>query len=246
LAWAAAFLRPWPSDGRIDCLLLLREAEISMEYRARQNAVRAEAQSLLSRLRAGRAMAWQGRHALPAGTVLPEASPPLRTALPDPVPPRPIMAESLPAAARPSKPRAAKARATATAMPVAVPATADIVPPPAPAAKPARIRAKQVKPAAAKTPPAEPLTAAPEPVPQLAPRKRAKSRPAAKKPSDAPAGPMIDRLPGIGPGMVWRFNRLGIRSFSDLAASDILTLRQGLGRLHRLVPLDQWIAHVKS
>jgi hypothetical protein len=48
-------------------------------------------------------------------------------------------------------------------------------------------------------------------------------------------------LPGIGPGMVWRLEQLGLADLADLAQCDVDALREKLGKLGNLVPLEEWI-----
>lgn len=51
----------------------------------------------------------------------------------------------------------------------------------------------------------------------------------------------LDRLPGIGPGLIWALERAGIRNFADLAATSPEALARQLGPIGGLIDLDVWI-----
>lgn len=56
----------------------------------------------------------------------------------------------------------------------------------------------------------------------------------------------VGMVPSLGPGMVWRLNQLGLRTLADLAAADAEDLRVKLGKLGRMVNVEQWIAHARA
>ena len=56
----------------------------------------------------------------------------------------------------------------------------------------------------------------------------------------------LDRLQGIGPGLLWALRRAGIAGLADLAALEPATLAARLGPLGRLVPAGDWIAVARS
>ena len=56
----------------------------------------------------------------------------------------------------------------------------------------------------------------------------------------------LDRLPGIGPGLVWALERAGVARLSDLAVSAPVPLADRLGPIGGLVDLPGWIAFARS
>jgi hypothetical protein len=70
------------------------------------------------------------------------------------------------------------------------------------------------------------------------------ARPAAPA-AAAPAGD-LDRLPGVGPGLVWALERAGLRRLADIAPLAPGELAARLGPLGRLVPADRWIAVARA
>ena len=66
----------------------------------------------------------------------------------------------------------------------------------------------------------------------------------AEGPATAPGD--LDRLPGIGPGLVWALERAGLRRLADLALLDPAALAARLGPLGRLVPAERWIAAARE
>jgi predicted flap endonuclease-1-like 5' DNA nuclease len=65
-------------------------------------------------------------------------------------------------------------------------------------------------------------------------------RPEAPPPGD------LDRLPGVGPGLVWALERAGLRRLADIAPLAPAELAERLGALGRLVPADRWIAAARE
>jgi predicted flap endonuclease-1-like 5' DNA nuclease len=59
-------------------------------------------------------------------------------------------------------------------------------------------------------------------------------------------GQPVTAVPSLGPGMVWRLNQLGIRTLGELAACDAEDLRTRLGKLGRMVNVDQWISFART
>jgi predicted flap endonuclease-1-like 5' DNA nuclease len=106
-----------------------------------------------------------------------------------------------------------------------------------------------VEPVPEQTP--EAAFAAPEtPKLKVSARRSRPEKTARDLPSLAKANPVystsVARLPGIGPGLVWRLGQLGIGTFADLVSADEVMLRKGLGRLQSLVPLNHWIDLAKK
>ena len=60
-----------------------------------------------------------------------------------------------------------------------------------------------------------------------------------------PAGD-LDRLPGVGPGLIWALDRAGLRCLADLAPLAPSELAARLGPLGRLVPAERWIAAARE
>jgi hypothetical protein len=56
----------------------------------------------------------------------------------------------------------------------------------------------------------------------------------------------LDRLPGIGPGLIWALERTGLRRLADLAPLAPSELAARLGPLGRLVPAERWIATARA
>ena len=52
----------------------------------------------------------------------------------------------------------------------------------------------------------------------------------------------LDRLPGVGPGLIWALERAGIARLADLAPLAPSELAARLGPLGRLIPAERWIA----
>lgn len=48
-------------------------------------------------------------------------------------------------------------------------------------------------------------------------------------------------LPGVGGGMVWRLNQLGVRTVDDLSQQNAADLKARLGGVGSLVPVQAWI-----
>ena len=60
-----------------------------------------------------------------------------------------------------------------------------------------------------------------------------------------PAGD-LDRLPGVGPGLIWALDRAGLRCLADLAPLAPAELAARLGPLGRLIPVERWIAAARE
>ena len=56
----------------------------------------------------------------------------------------------------------------------------------------------------------------------------------------------LDRLPGVGPGLIWALERAGLRRLADLAPLAPAELAARLGPLGRLVPAERWIATARE
>jgi predicted flap endonuclease-1-like 5' DNA nuclease len=56
----------------------------------------------------------------------------------------------------------------------------------------------------------------------------------------------LERLEGVGPGLLWALRRAGIAALADLAALEPDALAARLGPLGRLVPAREWIAAARS
>lgn len=56
----------------------------------------------------------------------------------------------------------------------------------------------------------------------------------------------LDRLKGIGPGLLWALGRAGIGGLADLAALEPEALAGRLGPIGRLVPARAWIATARA
>lgn len=72
--------------------------------------------------------------------------------------------------------------------------------------------------------------------------------PASMAAAAAPVGASgdLDRLPGVGPGLVWALERAGFHRLADLAPLEASELAARLGPLGRLVPADRWIATARE
>ncbi|MEO1067355.1 MAG: hypothetical protein AAFW47_08245 [Pseudomonadota bacterium] len=70
----------------------------------------------------------------------------------------------------------------------------------------------------------------------------------AEKANQAFQGPLrsLGDIPGLGAGMIWRLNQLGIMNVDDLAASDVAALTHRLGAVGRLVNVALWVALAKG
>jgi predicted flap endonuclease-1-like 5' DNA nuclease len=207
-----------------------------MDFRDRQRAVRQDARSLLETIRAER---MERRAALgfapPAARIKDE---------PKPEPAPAAKPETLKAPPPPTKSGKTKSAKAKSAKPAPL-AAEDRVAKDSPMAKakaPAPRKKTFGKPSVAPATDLAPMKEAVIPAESVRPPAAKVEKPA-RKAAPKPRSASIDALPGIGPGMIWRLNRLGVATFADLAGSDVARLRQGLGRLHRLAPLDHWIAH---
>lgn len=81
------------------------------------------------------------------------------------------------------------------------------------------------------------------PAADAAPEAPAAASPAQPAPAAAAkSAPDLDRLPGVGPGLVWALERAGLRCLADLAPLAPEDLAARLGPLGRLVPAASWIA----
>ncbi len=56
----------------------------------------------------------------------------------------------------------------------------------------------------------------------------------------------LARVPGIGPGLIWKLGRAGVHSLGDLAAADAAQLRDRFGAPGRLVDFDSWITFART
>ena len=106
-------------------------------------------------------------------------------------------------------------------------------------------------PTGADAPALAPIAAA-APAAAVLPFLRAPARSAAREadPSASPAPPAapgdLDRLPGVGPGLVWALEQAGIARLADLAASAPAPLADRLGPIGGLIDLPDWIAFARS
>jgi predicted flap endonuclease-1-like 5' DNA nuclease len=80
----------------------------------------------------------------------------------------------------------------------------------------------------------------PPPAPPPAPE------PGAVLPFQRPELSDLDRLPGVGPGLIWAMERAGLRRLADLAPLEPPELAARLGPLGRLVPAQSWIAAARA
>jgi len=64
--------------------------------------------------------------------------------------------------------------------------------------------------------------------------------PASRAPGD------LDRLPGVGPGLIWALERAGLFRLADLAPLSPAELAARLGPLGRLIPAERWIASARE
>lgn len=64
--------------------------------------------------------------------------------------------------------------------------------------------------------------------------------------ADVGAASDLARLPGVGPGLVWKLQAAGIGSLGALAGADAGDLRRALGALSGLVDVDAWIAFARA
>jgi predicted flap endonuclease-1-like 5' DNA nuclease len=90
--------------------------------------------------------------------------------------------------------------------------------------------------------------AAPAPDPDTASDAAREATPDPEVPSAAPSAPVcdLDRLPGVGPGLVWALRHAGITRLADLAPLTEADLATRLGPLGRLVPAATWIATARA
>ena len=56
----------------------------------------------------------------------------------------------------------------------------------------------------------------------------------------------LERLEGVGPGLVWALRRAGIRDLAGMAALEPAGLAARLGPIGRLVPAEAWIASARA
>lgn len=56
----------------------------------------------------------------------------------------------------------------------------------------------------------------------------------------------LDRLPGVGPGLIWALERAGLHRLADIAPLEPPELAVRLGPLGRLVPAARWIAAARA
>ena len=67
-------------------------------------------------------------------------------------------------------------------------------------------------------------------------------RPAPPEAGAAPGGGSdLERLAGVGPGLVWALRRAGIPDLASVAALEPEALAARLGPLGRLVPARAWV-----
>jgi hypothetical protein len=78
---------------------------------------------------------------------------------------------------------------------------------------------------------------------ELVPFQRPEPSPA---PAPLPAAGDLDRLPGIGPGLIWALERAGLHRLADLAPLAPSDLAARLGPLGRLVPVESWITVARA
>ena len=93
--------------------------------------------------------------------------------------------------------------------------------------------------AAAAPPPRAPAAAAPAEVLRF-------QRPPSPRPRAEAAPCDLERLEGVGPGLVWALRRAGIRDLAGLAALEPAGLAARLGPIGRLVPAEAWIATARG
>jgi predicted nucleic acid-binding Zn-ribbon protein len=56
----------------------------------------------------------------------------------------------------------------------------------------------------------------------------------------------LSALPGVGEGMIWHLNQVGVHSLDDLAAVDLRLLRRKLGPVGQLARLEDWVAFARG
>jgi predicted flap endonuclease-1-like 5' DNA nuclease len=219
-------------------------------FQLRSRAVRAASQELMRRLREDRAAV--SRHARKAVTVAAPAptAPTAPAAVSDIKPSRKILRSAAPASPpveallpvvevkAKAAPKPRKPKAKPAPEPVAAEATPSIEAAATPAARP-RPRKKAATPVLAlQEALAETFAAVGTLVEGVAAA-------AAETISADHAAKSVSAVPTLGPGMVWRLNQLGVATLGDLAAQDAEALRRQLGRLGRMVNVDQWIAYAR-
>jgi predicted flap endonuclease-1-like 5' DNA nuclease len=217
-------------------------------FQSRARAVRAESQRLMAEIRQARAA--MSRHARkPAAKAAPAAPPaPSPAAATDIIPSRKIRAAATPvevaveqprpaakAKPKPVKPKAPSKPSKATKPEATAPA---VEAPPQAVAKTPRSRKPRASVAAIIADGLAPVAALQQAV------AAAIETPAKKRPDRS--GDPVSKVPSLGPGMVWRLNQLGVRTLGDLAAADAADLRGKLGKLGRMVNVEQWIAHARA
>jgi predicted flap endonuclease-1-like 5' DNA nuclease len=71
----------------------------------------------------------------------------------------------------------------------------------------------------------------------------------APKPDPAPAPEPacdLDRLPGVGPDLVWALTKAGLSRRADIARLEADDLAVRLGAIGRLAPVEAWIADARA
>lgn len=72
------------------------------------------------------------------------------------------------------------------------------------------------------------------------------AEPASRAAAPEPAGSDLERLEGVGPGLLWALRRAGIAALADLASLEPEGLAARLGPLGQLVPARAWIATARG
>jgi predicted flap endonuclease-1-like 5' DNA nuclease len=67
-----------------------------------------------------------------------------------------------------------------------------------------------------------------------------------QRPEPEPEPGDLDRLAGVGPGLVWALERAGIRRLADLAPLGPGDLVARLGPIGRLIPAEAWLATARA
>jgi hypothetical protein len=209
-------------------------------FQLQANAIRAESRALMQKLRSERLQSSRQAHKAKVTAEAARVAP----AAPAPAPLKPsaiIASRKIRAAAASAvvtpvveptpirSPRPAKKQVVAA---VQIPVVAAVVPEVIEVvAKPAKKlkNAKQVS---------MPVVVVPAPKKTPKPRKPAVDR-------DAWAAKSISVIPAMGPGMIWRLGQVGVNTLGDVARLDAEGLRDKLGALGKLVPVDNWIAFAK-
>lgn len=96
-------------------------------------------------------------------------------------------------------------------------------------------------------PAADPASAAHDSAPDLtATEADVANDPAAAPDAGAVATDALERLPGIGPGLIWFFEQRGLTDLTALAAADADQLRADIGFIGSLIDFDGWIAFARA